>query len=257
MNFSEKTKNIFENSEDILMVFPKNREEDLSRELSLFYSLRKSGKKVNVLWQGDSKEFPYPFSQKIFAVSIKDSQRDVSEVHYEKNENGLKIYFGLDKGNIKEDDISFYYPRVLDPESEYYKENVGNIGDVCFEEPSNQIKLLSKALTKICFDKQKHIHWLGLTEKDFQETKTVSKDLSFVIEKLKQDFNYCPPLLFFWESHSSKRFIKGIFYSCDFAILKKISENFEGVRQESTARAMFLIRENNITAAKEKILKTL
>lgn len=249
MNSSEKTKNIFENSEDILMVLPKNGEEELSRGLSLFYSLRKSGKKVNVLWKETLKEFPHFFPQKTFTVSINDSQKNISKVHYEKNENGLKIYFGLDKGNIKENDISFYYPRVLDPESKYYKENAGS------EEPSNQIKLLSKALTKITFDKQKHIHWLGLTEKDFQDTKTVSKDLNFVIEKFKEDFDYCPPLLFLWESHSSKKFIKGIFYSSDFALPKKISENFEGVSQEN--RAMFLIRENNIASAKEKIFKIL
>lgn len=240
MNFSEKTKNIFKNSEDILMVFPKNGEEDLSRSLSLFYSLRKSGKKVNVLRQK---------TLKVFTVSVNDSQRDISEIHYEKNENGLKIYFGLDKGNIKENDISFYYPRVLDPGKELYKENAE------LKEPSNQIKLLSKALTKICFDKQKHIHWLGLSEKDFQDSKTVSKDLNFVIEKLKQDFDYSPPLLFLWESHSSKKFIKGIFYSSDSVLPKKILENFEGVSMEN--RAMFLVRENNIASAKEKIFKIL
>ncbi len=249
MDSLEKTKQIIRSSDNILMVLPQNEEENLSSGLSLFYSLKKMGKKVNVLWQKNSREERGSFSSnKIFAIFVKDFGKDISEMCYKKDSDGLKIYLKLKEGNINEDDISFYYPQVLRPEDGYK-------GLSGVEEPANRIKLLSKALHKVNFNEQKMMHWVNLEEKDLEETKTSPEDLSFVMKRMREDFYSSFPLLFLWSGHRSPNFIKGVFYSQDSDSSKKILENFEGVDQRDNV--MFLTREENFESAKSKIFRTI
>jgi len=118
-----------------------------------------------------------------------------------------------------------------------------------------QINLLGKILEKLDFDGKKELYFASLTEGDFQESQASSKDLSFVTEELKFSFRYLPNLLILWESHASPAVIKGIFYSLKLELIEKILQNYEGVSKGEGA--LFLMRESDLTLAKEKILKIL
>ena len=119
----------------------------------------------------------------------------------------------------------------------------------------SQIKLLGKVLERLKFNQQKDLYLASLAEKDFQECQANSKDLSFVLEEMKFNFRYLPNLLILWESHASPSLIKGVLYSSYPNLLSKILENFESTSREGGA--LFLIRENNLSLAEEKVLKAL
>jgi hypothetical protein len=115
----------------------------------------------------------------------------------------------------------------------------------------SQIKILGKILEKLTFDEKRDIYSACLTEGDFKETQAGSKDLSFAIEELKSSFGYLPNLLVLWESHSSPIVIKGVLCSPNHKLAELLLENFEGVSKGESS--LFLIRENNLAIAKEKI----
>ncbi|MEK9178666.1 MAG: hypothetical protein AAB801_02700 [Patescibacteria group bacterium] len=117
----------------------------------------------------------------------------------------------------------------------------------------SQINLLGRILEKLSFNQPKELYSASLVEKDFQECRASSKDLGFVIEELKSNFRYLPNLLILWESHASPIIIRGIFYSTKREIVDKIIQNYEGVSRGNGA--LFLIREPNLEAAKESLLK--
>lgn len=117
----------------------------------------------------------------------------------------------------------------------------------------SQINLLGRILEKLSFNEPKSLYSASLTEKDFRECRASSRDLSFIIEELKTNFRYLPNLLVLWESHASPVVIKGIFYSAQKELVKKILQNYEGVSKGNGA--LFLIRETNLDSAKENLLK--
>lgn len=125
--------------------------------------------------------------------------------------------------------------------------------------PISQIKLLGRILEKLIFDETKKLYHLLLTKKDFRETNTTSKDLSFVIKELK--FNFEIPrfpwsnLLILWESHGSGKLTKGIFYSSESDFLRRILGNFKGVSQGN--KALFIVPESDLELAQRKILSVL
>ncbi|PIR02312.1 MAG: hypothetical protein CO144_01885 [Candidatus Nealsonbacteria bacterium CG_4_9_14_3_um_filter_35_11] len=122
------------------------------------------------------------------------------------------------------------------------------------ERPLARAKILDRVLKKLSFLKEQSLYFSSLTEKDFRETESCSKDLSFIVEKVKF-FLKIPSFLLLWESYSSKLTVKGIFYSKERKLLKKIKENFEGTsRGDGT---LFLVRESNILTAQKEVLKTL
>lgn len=118
-----------------------------------------------------------------------------------------------------------------------------------------QINLLGKILEKLNFDEKKELYSASLTEKDFQESQASSKDLGFVMEELKFNFRYLPNLLILWESHASPSVIKGIFYSSKTELIERILQNYEGVSKGEGV--LFLVRENDLDVAREKLLKIL
>lgn len=119
----------------------------------------------------------------------------------------------------------------------------------------SQIKLLGRVLEKLNFDRQKDLYFASLTKKDFQECQANSKDLGFVLEEMKFNFRYLPNLLILWENHASPPIIKGVLYSSCFDFLHRILEHFEGISRKEGA--LFLIREDNLSSAEEKVLKIL
>src|SRR3989338_8039616 len=84
--------------------------------LSLFYTLRELNKNVNLLIGEFPEKFGFliPSSDFIYqpknlVISIPSAAADVSQVYYEKNADGLKIHLAVDRGNIKKDNVSFYF----------------------------------------------------------------------------------------------------------------------------------------------------
>ena len=93
-----------------------NEPESLAATLALFYTLRQLGKNVNLIVQDVPEKLaflipPLDFisQPKNFVISIPRNIADVSQVYYEKNEDNLKIHLTINSGNIKKDNISFYF----------------------------------------------------------------------------------------------------------------------------------------------------
>jgi len=90
--------------------------EAIASTLALFYTLKEQGKNVNALidelpeslkFLSPSLDFiSYP---KNFVVSVPKNVADISQIYYEKNDEGLKIHLTIDSGVIKKDNIAFYF----------------------------------------------------------------------------------------------------------------------------------------------------
>jgi hypothetical protein len=91
-------------------------------------------------------------------------------------------------------------------------------------------------------------------ESDFEKSKTTSKDLSFVAEKLKNFLNI-PSFFILWESKTSPLSVKGLFYTNKKYIVNKMNNKFRGVYKEKGG--IFLTDEERVNIAKEKILSYL
>ena len=117
----------------------------------------------------------------------------------------------------------------------------------------SQVNLLSKILGKL--EIKKGIYLATLKEEDFYETRASSKDLGFVIKELKSNFLRLPSFLLLWESRCSPIIIKGIFYSSKQNLVENVINEFEGTRKGKGI--LFLIRENSLKTAQDKISKTL
>lgn len=117
MDALNEAKKLINEAKNISVVSPEtNGGEAVLCALSLFYTLRELNKNVNLLIE----EFPEKFSflipspdfisqPKNLVISIPSAAADVSQVYYEKNADGLKIHLAVDKGNIKKDNVSFYF----------------------------------------------------------------------------------------------------------------------------------------------------
>ncbi len=112
----DEAKQLISEAKNICIIPSENNEESISSALALFYTLKELGKNVNLLLE----EFPeklkfllpsldYISYPKNFVISIPQKTAEISQVYYEKNDEGLKIHLTLDKGNIKKDNISFYF----------------------------------------------------------------------------------------------------------------------------------------------------
>jgi len=90
--------------------------EAITATLALFYTLKELGKNVNLVidslpenlkFLSPSLDFiSYP---KNFVISIPNSIAQISQIYYEKNDDALRVHLTLENGNIKKDNISFYF----------------------------------------------------------------------------------------------------------------------------------------------------
>src|SRR3989344_8757649 len=112
---TEEIKKLIESSKNIYIV-PKEEPEAQSAALAVFYTLKELGKNVNVLIESlpenltflsPSLDFiSYP---KNFVVAIPNKVAQVSQIYYEKSDEALKIHLTLSHGNIKKENIAFYF----------------------------------------------------------------------------------------------------------------------------------------------------
>lgn len=117
MQISEDIKKIITQAKNICVIpNQQNEPESLTSALALFYTLRELGKNVNIITQDvpEHMGFLIPsldfISQpKNFVISIPRALADISQVYYEKNDDNLKIHLTIDKGNIKKEQLAFYF----------------------------------------------------------------------------------------------------------------------------------------------------
>jgi len=121
----------------------------------------------------------------------------------------------------------------------------------------SQLKLLGQVLKKMTFNQEKEMYWTGLTEQDFKDSQSSSKDLGGVLQELRFSFGSLSlsNLLVLWESRCSPLLIKGIFYSHHQILAEKVLESFEGTSNGKSS--LFLIREKSLDQAYQKFLKIL
>lgn len=119
---------------------------------------------------------------------------------------------------------------------------------------SPQMRILELVLKNLSFEEDKNIYVSTLSEKNMLDSGATSKDLAFVVEKIKNFFKI-PSFLLLWESRTSPLSVKGIFYSDQKLLVKKIASNFKGASKGSGA--LFLTEEPSISTAKDKIFSCL
>lgn len=110
-----EAKQIISDSKNIYLV-TSQEPEAITSILALFYTLKDLGKNVNLIidslpenlkFLAPSLDFiSYP---KNFVVSIPNTVANISQIYYEKNNEALKIHLTLESGNIKKDNIAFYF----------------------------------------------------------------------------------------------------------------------------------------------------
>jgi hypothetical protein len=106
---------IISDSKNICLI-PSQVPEAITSALALFYTLKELGKNVNLIIEtipenlkflAPSLDFiSYP---KNFVISVPNRIADISQIYYEKNDEAVKIFLTLESGNVKKDDISFYF----------------------------------------------------------------------------------------------------------------------------------------------------
>lgn len=358
MDVLNQAKNLIENSKNILILPSSDLHGDnLGSALALFFTLKKMGKNVNISIKNVPEKFKFltelqPLSSREFVIFVDAQGKEISDMRYEKNDQGLKIYLNLNNGELSEKDVSFstssqspdllitlgidsqkalkdgYQSQILNISNKSSNENFGHVnlieennslaeiltsliktmnaedlldeniatcllaglvynsqnfrnqktGPKTFETSAfliekggnhqkivqhlykqkslPQIKILGRILEKLeKLDEQKQLYSSCLTKEDFQECQAKSTDLGLAVEELKFNFRYLDNLLILWESHASPVLIKGIFYSSQPDLAKKILENFEGVSKGEGV--LFLVRDDNLARAQEKVLKVL
>lgn len=110
-----EAKQIIADSKNIYLI-TSEEPEAITSTLALFYTLKDLGKNVNLVidalpenlkFLAPSLDFiSYP---KNFVVSIPNTIAQISQIYYEKNNEALKIHLTLESGNIKKDNIAFYF----------------------------------------------------------------------------------------------------------------------------------------------------
>jgi len=116
MDSFQEIKNLIEQSKSIYILPAKDCQEIIASALALFYTLKELNKNVNLMLEEvpERLKFLIPSLNYIsyprnFSLSIPNSKTEISQIRYEKNEQDLKVYLTIEKGNIKKSDISFCF----------------------------------------------------------------------------------------------------------------------------------------------------
>lgn len=115
---TQDAKQIISDSKNVYLITSESPEATAST-LALFYTLKELGKNVNIIIENlpESLKFLSPSLDfisypKNFVISIPNKVAGISQIFYEKNDDALKIHLTLESGNIKKDNISFYFSEI-------------------------------------------------------------------------------------------------------------------------------------------------
>jgi hypothetical protein len=116
--FTQEAKQTISNSKNIYLI-PSQEPEAIISALALFYTLKDLGKNVNLIIDdvpGNLKflvpSIDFISYPKNFVISIPDSIAKINQIFYEKNDDALKIHLTLETGNIKKENVSFYFSEI-------------------------------------------------------------------------------------------------------------------------------------------------
>ena len=116
-------KNIIETAQDITLLPSPGLEKDIfPASLAFFYGLKKLGKNVNFLCENLPENFKFlesknaqdaaiedfghlAPSEENFLISIKETTTKLSQIFYQKTEDGLNLYLKTVQGELKKEDI--------------------------------------------------------------------------------------------------------------------------------------------------------
>jgi len=118
----KKVKRLITNFSNVqLLPSPELAKDIFPATLALFYSLRKLGKNVNLISGDYPEKFDFlikkeelQLSKANFLISIKESSAKLSQIFYEKTDEGLNLYLKTNGGKLKRENIDF---KPLDSES--------------------------------------------------------------------------------------------------------------------------------------------
>ena len=169
MEALNQAKNLIQRAQNILIIPASEPQGDsLGSALALFYTLKELGKNVNLLF---TEKIPDKFQfltnlplgpAQDFVVTVNTSGKTLSKMHYEKNENDLKIYLTLNKGELEAKDVALL-PRLTTETS------LETNGKSFYRNPDLIIVLGAKSLEDVAeiFDKNPRL---------FYETTTLNLD---------------------------------------------------------------------------------
>jgi len=111
----EQAKKIIEDSQNIaILPSPDFQKDSFVAGLALFYSLKKLGKNVNLIFEDCPEKFKflikkerYEPPQADFLISIKEVGIKLLRLFYEKTEEGLNLYLKTDGGTLQKENIKF------------------------------------------------------------------------------------------------------------------------------------------------------
>jgi len=113
-----EAKQLISEAKNIYLV-PSDKPEAVAATLALFYTLKNLGKNVNTIIENipENLKFLSPSLDfvsypKNFVISVPNKVANVSQIFYEKNDEALKIHLTIENGNIKKDNIAFYFAEV-------------------------------------------------------------------------------------------------------------------------------------------------
>lgn len=111
----QESKHLITQAKNIYLI-PAEEPEAITSALALFYTLKEKSKNVNLILENlpENLKFLSPSLDfisypKNFVISIPNKIANVSQIFYEKNDDTLKIHLTVENGNIKKDNISFYF----------------------------------------------------------------------------------------------------------------------------------------------------
>lgn len=116
MDIFQEAKKLINDSQNIYIFPSEKREESITSALALFYTLKDLNKNVNLMVEDVPSKLRFLIPSldhiaypKNLSISIPKSSAEISQIRYEKNEDNLKFYLTIDKGNIKKSDVSFCF----------------------------------------------------------------------------------------------------------------------------------------------------
>ena len=117
------------------------------------------------------------------------------------------------------------------------------------------IRIFGKVLGKIQVLENPNIAFAGLSKQDFIETKTSSADLKFALRKLFSGLFPFEHILLLWQQQSSPLYVRGVFYSSNKNLLKKISAKFQAQQKGETV--LFKTEKESLSLVKDQILEVI
>lgn len=209
---NEEAKKITSEAKNICLIPSENEPESSMSCLALFYTLKELGKNVNLVADSfpERANFLVPSidfisSPKNFVISIPKEIADISQIYYEKTDESLKIHLTADKGNLKKENIVFYFQEakpdlVVTLGIQNFKEQLGGRFDSFGFLLDSPILNIDNSLQNLRFGQINLIEQKSLSEITFDLIRSIGEDL------IKKDVANCllAGIIIYYQNFKSK-----------------------------------------------------